>query len=128
VIGAIKKGTTTKMRDFRFGWYGDQQVGEELIRRILDGKKTATACPSYDPEEGKEGESLALIDKSGTRRGTIKITKVELRRWEDFDEEVANRLGMTLEEVRSATAFANSREMRPEEEMRITYFELVSKD
>ncbi|MFH1723512.1 MAG: ASCH domain-containing protein [Elusimicrobiota bacterium] len=113
------------MRAYRFGWYGDNDLGELLIQRILAGRKTATTCPAYDPEEAAVGETLRLVDKTGKTRGMIRITGSEVRRLGDFDEGTATRLGMTLEEIRANAAVANSREVRSDEEMRITYFELA---
>ena len=39
------------MKRFRFGWYGDGGLGEKMIQAIMAGRKTATACPAYDPED-----------------------------------------------------------------------------
>ncbi len=114
------------MRAYRFGWHGDNGVGEYLIHRILSGEKTATACPAYDPVEAEPGETLRLVDKQGRERGTLRITGREHRPFGEFDEALAAKLGMTLEELRHATSVANSREIRPSEPMRITYFEIVS--
>ncbi len=114
-------------RFFRFGWYGDDGLGEKLIANILAGRKTATAAPSYDPEDGKVGEVLPLADKGGKVYGVVRITSVEYRPFGEFDEALAAKLGAPLEQIRSLTSFANSRPIRPEEEMRITHFELVSK-
>ncbi|TBR21592.1 ASCH domain-containing protein [bacterium] len=113
------------LRPYRIGWYGDDGLGERLIQAVLEGRKTATAAPSYDPEEGAEGELLALVDKGGKRRGTLRITRVELRRFSDFDEPLAARLGAPLADIKAMTSFANSRPIGPDEEMRVTYFELV---
>jgi len=113
------------MRSYRFGWYGDDGVGEKLIQLILSGGKTATTCPSYDPIEAEVGETLKLVDKTGKTRGIIRITGREHRRWSEFDETVAGKLGLPLEELRDAAAKANSRQMRADEEMRVTYFELL---
>lgn len=113
------------LRSYRFGWYGDNGLGEALLQAILSGRKSASACPAYDPVEAREGETLRLVDKEGRTRGLVRVTRIETVRWGDFDEDLARKLGMTLEEARRTTAFANSRELRPDEEMRITHFALV---
>lgn len=127
MLGLLRRAMTAEpLRPYRLGWYGDDGLGEKLISAVLSGRKTATAAPSYDPEEGKAGDLLSLVDKGGKKHGTLRITVVELRRFGDFDEALAAKLGTTLAEVRRLTSFANSRPIRPDEEMRITYFELVS--
>lgn len=117
--------STPPLRPYRIGWYGDEGLGEHLIAAVLSGHKTATASPSYDPEEGKPGELMVLVDKAGKRHGTVRITHVELRPFAEFDDALAARLGATLADIKARSAFANSRPIRPDEEMRITYFELV---
>ena len=61
-----------------FGWQGDRGLGERLIRQILKGEKTATACPKslYSPAEIEElcesvGHRVTVIDKTGRPRCTI---------------------------------------------------------
>lgn len=114
------------VRAYRFGWWGDGGLGEVLLKNILSGSKTATTCPAYDPEETAVGEVLRLVDKTGKTRGSIRITRVELRRWNEFDEDLAAKIGSDLNEVRRMAAFANSRPIGQEEEMRVTHFELLA--
>lgn len=114
-----------EVREMRFGWYGDEGLGEALIQRILLGHKTATSSPSYDPQEGDEGDTVKVIDKTGKQRCVIKITRVVTIPWGDIDEGVAKALGMTLEEAKRAAHFANSRELSEDETVRISYFELI---
>ncbi|MFC0611845.1 ASCH domain-containing protein [Scopulibacillus daqui] len=66
-----------------FGWDGDNGLGERLIRRILDGKKTATCAPkeAYTKGELKEtyksaGKVVTVYDKDNQPRCNIKITDV----------------------------------------------------
>lgn len=66
-----------------FGWKGDLGLGERLIRQILSGEKTATACPRalYSPAEIKQlyesaGHRVTVIDKTGRPRCTILQTEV----------------------------------------------------
>ncbi|HBL16773.1 MAG: hypothetical protein A2X36_00425 [Elusimicrobia bacterium GWA2_69_24] len=108
-----------------FGWYGDNDLGERLIGLILSGGKTATACPIYDPPEAAVGERMAILDKAGRQRAVIRITRQEIRKWRDFDADLAGRIGMSLEELGHALPAANSRELSPDEELRVTYFQLV---
>ncbi len=115
------------VREMRFGWYGDEGLGEVLILRILMGAKTATSSPSYDAQEADEGDTVKVIDKTGKERCTIKITRVVTIPWGDIDEGVAKALGMTLEEAKRAAHFANSRELSGVETVRISYFELLTK-
>lgn len=116
------------MRKFRFGWYGDNGLGEDLIQRILLGVKTACTAPAYDPVDAdlKAGEEVLLTDKAGNARGLLRITAVEVRPFGSLDEEVARREGLTLAELKDKLNYANSREFAPDEEMRVTTFELVS--
>lgn len=112
-------------RAFQFGWYGDNGMGEFLLRAILAGKKTASACPVYDPQEAEVGEILSLVDKDGKARGKVRITRIEFRKYSEIDETLAARLGQTLEDMRKMAKFANSRPIGEDEQVRITHFELV---
>lgn len=115
------------MKPFRFGWFGDGGLGERLILAILDGRKTATTCPAYDPEDAelKVGDVLQLTDKHGKTRGTLVVTNVELRPFKSFDDRLALRVGCSLSELVDNAKFANGREMRPDEEMRVIHFQVV---
>lgn len=114
---------------FKFGWFGDGGLGERLIAKILSGQKTATCCPAYDPEDAdlRAGDLLELTDKQGQTRGTLKVTRVELRPFSSFDEALAAAEGTDLAELLEHTRFANGRELRPDEEMRVVYFERLGK-
>lgn len=117
------------MKRFRFGWYGDGGLGERLIQAILTGRKTATACPAYDPEDAdlKAGDELALVDKHGNDRGRLVVVAVELRSFGSFDEALAEKEGVTLAELREKMNFANGRQVRDDEEMRVVHFRVASK-
>ncbi len=112
---------------FRFGWYGDNGLGEAMIQAILAGRKTATACPAYDPEDAdlKAGDELALVDKHGNVRAAMVVTLVELRTYGSFDEDLARREGVTLAELKDKMDFANGRKIREDEEMRVVHFRVV---
>lgn len=126
VLGLLRRPMSKPpLRPYRLGWYGDEGLGDRLIAAISAGIKTATAAPSYDPEEGKPGDLLALVDKTGKRHATLRVTVVELRLFADFDEALAAKLGAALSDIRAMTSFANSRPIGPEEEMRVTHFEVV---
>ena len=114
-------------KTFKFGWFGDGGLGEQLIQAILSGRKTATSCPAYDPEDAdlRVGDRLELTDKHGRARAQLVVTGIELRAWGGFDEALAAREGTTLSELREKMRFANGREIRPEEEMRVVFFKLV---
>lgn len=115
------------MKPFRFGWFGDNGLGERLITAILEGRKTATCCPAYDPEDAalQVGDVLQLTDKHGKPRGTLVVTGIELRPFSSFDEPLAVRVGCSLTELVANARFANGREIRQDEEMRIVQFEVV---
>jgi uncharacterized protein YhfF len=115
------------LKIFKFGWFGDGNLGERLIQKILSGEKSATSCPAYDPEDAdlKVGDRLQLTDKHGKSRGILVVTGAEIRRFGDFDEELARKEGTTLKELQTATQFANGREVPPDEDMRIIYFALT---
>ena len=114
------------MKRFRFGWYGDGGLGERMIQTILAGRKTATSCPAYDPEDAdlKTGDELQLMDKHGTVRGQLVVTLVEVRPFGSFDEELASKEGVSLPELKEKMNFANGRTIREEEEMRVVHFRL----
>jgi uncharacterized protein YhfF/RimJ/RimL family protein N-acetyltransferase len=66
-----------------FGWEGDEELGELLIREILCGIKTATAGPKdlYSPQElanlhAQKGERITVLDKHGNARTTIQMLDV----------------------------------------------------
>ncbi len=115
------------MKKFKYGWFGDGGLGERMIQAILEGHKTATACPAYDPEDAglEVGDALELVDKHGRARATLLVREIELRPYGSFDEALAAREGTGLEELRERLDFANGREIRPDEEMRVVYFELA---
>ncbi|MDX6768294.1 MAG: ASCH domain-containing protein [Elusimicrobiota bacterium] len=116
------------MKRFRFGWYGDGGLGEKMIQAILSGRKTATACPAYDPEDAdlKAGDELELVDKHGNVRGHLVVVAVELRPFSSFDDALAAREGVTLQELKDKLNFANGRQIRDSEEMRVVHFRTVS--
>jgi uncharacterized protein YhfF len=115
------------VKRFRFGWYGDGGLGERMIQTILAGRKSATSCPAYDPEDAdlKSGDELQLVDKHGAVRGQLVVTLVELRPFGKFDEALAAKEGVTLSELKEKLNFANGRQIREEEEMRVVHFQLV---
>lgn len=116
------------VKRFRFGWYGDGGLGERMIQSILSGRKTATACPAYDPEDAelKAGDELELVDKHGNVRGHLVVVLVELRPLSSFDEALAAREGVTLSELKEKLDFANGRQIRESEEMRVVHFRVAS--
>lgn len=115
------------MKRFRFGWYGDGGLGERMIQTILAGRKSATSCPAYDPEDAdlKAGDELQLVDKHGNLRGQLVVTLVELRPFGGFDEALAVKEGVTLPELKEKMNFANGRQLRDDEEMRVVHFRLL---
>jgi uncharacterized protein YhfF len=115
------------VKRFRFGWYGDGGLGERMIQTILAGRKSATSCPAYDPEDAdlKAGDDLQLVDKHGTVRATLLVTLVEVRPFGSFDDALAAEEGVTLAELKDKMNFANGRQIRPDEEMRVVHFRLV---
>jgi uncharacterized protein YhfF len=116
------------VKRFRFGWYGDGGLGEQMIQAILSGRKTATACPAYDPEDAdlRAGDALQLVDKHGQERGRLVVVVVELRPFGRFDEALARCEGVTLPELKDKMNFANGRQIREDEEMRVVHFRVVS--
>jgi uncharacterized protein YhfF len=117
------------MKRFRFGWYGDGGLGERLIQAILTGRKTATACPAYDPEDadlkaGDDDEPSAVVAVL-VHEG--EFVAVELRSFGSFDEALAEKEGVTLAELREKMNFANGRQVRDDEEMRVVHFRVASK-
>jgi uncharacterized protein YhfF len=115
-----------EVKRFRFGWYGDGGLGERMIQTILAGRKTATSCPAYDPEDAelKAEDELQLLDKHGTVRGQLIVTLVEVRPFGSFDEALAEKEGISLAELKDKMNFANGRQIREDEEMRVVHFRL----
>jgi len=69
--------------EMRFGWDGDDGLGDRLIEQILAGTKTATCgfLLDYTPEELEEaltgkGGLQSVRDSSGAHRCTIRVTDV----------------------------------------------------
>lgn len=118
----------TALKRFRFGWYGDGGLGERLIQQILAGRKTATACPAYDPEDAdlKPGDELQLVDKHGNTRARMIVTQVDLRSFGSFDQALADKEGVTLPELKEKMNFANGRQIKDAEEMRVVHFQVIS--
>lgn len=114
-------------RRFKFGWFGDGGLGEYLIERILDGRKTATSRPAYDEDEAelRVGDILELTDKHSRVRATLAVTRIELRTFGSFDDALARAEGVALPELIEHTRFANARELRADEEMRVVFFRLI---
>lgn len=121
------RGIMANVRPFKLGWLGDGGIGERLIESIISGRKTATSCPAYDPEDAdfQVGEQLQLLDKHSRPRGVLLVKSIELRRFAQFDDSVARAVGLPLHELKEATHFANGREISPDEEMRVVYFEVL---
>lgn len=115
------------MRRFKFGWYGDNELGEYFIQQILRGEKTASVCPAYDPQDADlvVGEKMLLTDKRNQVRGMLLVTLIETRALGSIDEAVAKCIGANLDDLRQALAFANGRELKLDEELRITHFRLL---
>lgn len=116
-------------RKFQLGWFGDHGLGERLIRQIVEGRKTATTRPAYDNSESdaEVGDRLHVVDKHGRMHAIVEITKIEQRRWGDFDDELAAAQGDSLAELRESLRFANARDISPDEEMRVVHFRLLQK-
>ncbi|MCX5789526.1 MAG: hypothetical protein NTX64_13635 [Elusimicrobia bacterium] len=116
------------MRRFKFGWYGDNNLGEQLIQQVLTAQKTASVCPSYDPQDAdlQAGEKMLLVDKHNTVRGTLLVTLIENRALKDVDEPLAEAIGTTLPELLEQLSFANGRALKLDEELRITHFRLLA--
>jgi uncharacterized protein YhfF len=114
------------VKRFRFGWYGDGGLGERMIQTILAGRKTATSCPDYDPENAdlKADDELQLLDKHGTVRGHMIVTHVEVRAFGLFDEALAEKEGVSLFDLKEKLNFAHGRPIRDDEEMRVVHFRL----
>ncbi|MEE8105954.1 MAG: ASCH domain-containing protein [Planctomycetota bacterium] len=63
-----------------YGWDGDGGIGERLIRKIIEGKKTATCCPKFAMTEAELAESYAnvgtivtITNKHGVPRCNVRI-------------------------------------------------------
>lgn len=115
-------------RKMKFGWFGDGGHGERMIELIVSGKKTATASLAYEIEDSdlKAGDRLELVDKKGRVHGSVVIVDIQLRKVSTLDEMIAKHCGHeNLAAMLEAARFANARELRPDEDMRVTFFRFV---
>ena len=75
-----------------FGYDGDGGEGEELIRQILAGRKTATLslAREWDLEGGppRPGQLLPVLDHLGTRHATVEVVSASVMAFGDVDEDV----------------------------------------
>ncbi len=112
---------------FQYGWYGDGGLGEAMIQMILAGRKTATVSPAYDSKSADRvpGDELPLLDKHGNVRGKVVVTSVELAAYGSLDDAIAQKAGLTLADLKAKLCFANGRQLRDAEEMRVVQFRLV---
>jgi len=72
----------------------------------------------------KAEDELQLLDKHGTVRGQLIVTLVEVRPFGSFDEALAEKEGISLAELKDKMNFANGRQIREDEEMRVVHFRL----
>lgn len=117
-----------KIKRIRFGWYGDNGYGERIIAQILGEQKTATASLAYEMEDADivAGDRMIVVDKRGKSHGTIYISRIEVRLMSSFTEQLAQECGYAnLAELREASRFANARDIKGDEDMRVTYFQLI---
>ena len=79
----------------RTQFWGRDENDDRLILQIIDGKKTATACPAevyFEPdgefEDGgfEVGDSVEVYDLKGSLRCLIKITEYYTTRFGDIPE------------------------------------------
>ncbi|NCY17399.1 MAG: ASCH domain-containing protein [Actinobacteria bacterium] len=80
------------LRSIEFGTPGPSR--ETLVSLVLHGRKRATAGLLREYEvEGEPiehvGELLAMVDNAGVHVGTLRVTRVEILRFADVDDEFA---------------------------------------
>lgn len=70
-------------RKMKFGWDGDDGIGEMLVQQTLDGVKTATCdlkCLCTEQEiadlRAEPGWFETVVDKEGNPRCNVRVTKV----------------------------------------------------
>ena len=63
-----------------YGWDGDGGLGERLIRKIIEGTKTATCCPKFSMTEtelaasyANVGRIVTITNKEGAPRCNVRI-------------------------------------------------------
>jgi signal transduction histidine kinase/uncharacterized protein YhfF len=91
-----------------FGYEGDGGLGEDLIARIVAGRKRATVSVAreWDLEGGppRIGQQLPVLDHHGVRRATVVVTRVASLALADIGEEVVDATSAgtaTVEEWRA---------------------------
>ena len=66
----------------RFGYDGDDGLGDRLVESVLRGDKTATSSLAVEYLSGEPlprvGQRLSLLDSHGTVRGTVQTTNVTI--------------------------------------------------
>ncbi|WP_051278904.1 ASCH domain-containing protein [Chitinilyticum aquatile] len=79
----------------RMQFWGENADDDSLVREVLAGQKTATACPaaSYHLPEGDfdsggwaTGDVVEVYDLHGRLRCLIEITDVYTTRWDSFPD------------------------------------------
>ncbi|MGB9180584.1 MAG: ASCH domain-containing protein [Pyrinomonadaceae bacterium] len=70
-------------RKMKFGWDGDEGIGEKLIRQVLEGVKTATCdmkCFCTEQEiadlSAEAGWMETVVDREGNPRCNVRVTGV----------------------------------------------------
>jgi uncharacterized protein YhfF len=105
-------GDTPERQDDYEAWaFGDgPKMSDELGALVLSGKKTATCCALWEVEADAEpmprvGEKSVILDGKGGPLCVVETTEVEVRRFDQVDEQFAREEGegdLSLEYWREA--------------------------
>lgn len=124
-----------KYRDAPAWAFGDSpEQADELLHLVLIGRKTATcsALGAYGPNEplAQPGAIEIILDGRGEARAVIRITSVEIRRFDEVDAEFAAAEGegdLSLEYWRAEHQefFSRTDQFSPDMQLVCERFELL---
>ncbi len=88
---------TGVIRTLRFGYDGDDGLGDRLLDAVLRGAKTATSSLAVEYLSGEPlprvSERLALVDSGGAVRGAVQTTGVTITPLHLVGDDVARAEG-----------------------------------
>ena len=115
----------------RFGYDGDDGLGDRLLESVLRGDKTATSSLAVEYLSGEPlprvGQHLTLVDSQGIARGTVQTTGLTITPLNLVGDDVARAEGDVSALVR-ADAGDPAWQLREAEPVVVHWFRLVPSD
>jgi uncharacterized protein YhfF len=95
--GGESGSLTVVTATLRFGYDGDDGLGDRLLESVLRGDKTATSSLAVEYLSGgplpRVGQHLTLVDSQGIARGTVQTTGVTITPLNLVGDDVARAEG-----------------------------------